>query len=388
MIKYMEKLIKLHRLLFGLVAVVATLVVNPDVLFADDGVDNPTFRVNPWWPKELPNDYIMGEIGGIDVDANDHVWVLTRPRSLEGPDRTDLNLTRDPPAAECCLPAPPVIEFDETGNYIQGWGPDESGDYEWPENEHGITVDYKGNVWVCGNRQNDNQCLKFTRDGEFLLQIGHAGASEGSLDTENLNAAGQVQVWPATNEVFIADGYRNRRVIVFDADTGEFKRMWGAYGNEPDDDAPRTQLFEGPGPQQFNLVHGIQISNDGFVYVNDRRNSRIQVFTIDGKFVKEGYVSRATRNRMGTTFSTAFSSDKEQQFLYVADSANSKIRVLDRQTLHELPELQVGRRGPYAGQFRGLHVIETDSKGNIYATEALFVGRVQKFTFGGVPGRR
>jgi sugar lactone lactonase YvrE len=360
--------------LMRMAAAVAAATLLSGAAIAADAV--PRFHVDAAWPKELPNNYILGNLGGVTVDAQDHVWVVTRPRTLEQTDMLDLTHQ----AGDCCRPAPAVIEFDAEGNFIQGWGgPNPSGGYEWPENEHGVAVDYKGNVWICGNGRHDDQCLKFTHDGKFLLQIGHSGQSKGSLDKENLNHAAQVAVWPQTNEAFIADGYANRRVIVFDADTGKFKRMWGAYGNVPDDTAPKDQVFDGPGPQQFSLVHGVIISKDGLVYVNDRRNSRIQVFTTDGKFVREGFVARATRNNSGTTFSSAFSSDPKQQFIYVADSVNFKIRVLDRQTLREIPEAAFGRGGPYAGQFEGLHVIATDSKGNIYTTESDFVGRLQKF---------
>jgi hypothetical protein len=337
------------------------------------GAESPRFNVDPAWPKQLPNNFILGNVGGITVDTHDHIWVLTRPRTL---DKTDMLGT--PPTADCCVAAPPVVEFDAAGNYLGGWGGPGDG-YQWPENEHGITVDHKSNVWICGNGGKDHQCLKFTRDGRFLLQIGRAGENKGSLDEQNLLRPAQVQVWPATNEVFIADGYGNRRVIVFDADTGKFKRMWGAYGNRPDDAASREQAFAGPAPQQFNLVHGIQISRDGLIYVNDRRNSRIQVFTIEGKFLQEGFVARGTTNTSGTTFSAAFSPDTDQRFIHLADSVNYKIRTLDRRTLAEIPGVAFGHGGPLPGQFQGLHVIATDSKGNIYSSESDFIGRVQKF---------
>jgi hypothetical protein len=341
----------------------------------------PRFKVDATWPKQLPNNYILGNVGGITVDAHDHVWVLSRPRTL---DKTDV-LGR-PPANRCCVAAPAVTEFDASGNYIQGWGgPDAAGRYQWPESEHGITVDYKGNVWICGNEHNDDQCLKFTHDGKFLLQIGHAGGSKGSLDTENLRQPAQVTVWPATNEVFIADGYANRRVIVFDADSGKYKRMWGAYGKRPDDAAPRGPASYDPASNQFNLVHGIAISKDGLVYVSDLQNNRIQVFTLEGKFIKEGFVARETINpENGTTFSSAFSSDSAQRFLYDADYPNEVIRVLDRASLAEIPAAMIGHEGPYAGQFIGLHIIATDSRGNIYSAESDVIGRVQKFVYQGL----
>src|SRR5579863_8913011 len=219
----------------------------------------PRFEPDPYWPKPLPNNWISGGIGGIYVDSQDHIWVINRPKSV---DKAVKNLAHNPPDGDCCIPAPPVLEFDMQGNVIQGWGGPGAG-YEWPDNEHGMFVDYKGNVWVGGNAVGkDTNILKFTKTGKFLLQIGHHGTSGGSNDTENLNRPAGIVVYPSTNEVFIADGYANRRVIVFDADTGAYKRHWGAYGNKPDDSVPRTRIYEGPGSPQFNTVHGVRISND------------------------------------------------------------------------------------------------------------------------------
>src|SRR5579872_3900546 len=212
----------------------------------------PKFEPDPSWPKPLPNNWMLGQVSGIFADAQDHIWVTSRPRTL---DTNDLYAAQNPPQADCCIPAPPILEFDQEGNVVQGWGGPGAG-YEWPDNEHGMFVDYKGNVWVGGNAdKKDTNILKFTKTGKFLLQIGHHGKTGGSNDTENLNRPAGICVYPKTNEVFVADGYGNRRVIVFDADTGAYKRHWGAYGNRPDDSAPRTRLYEGPGAQQFNLVH-------------------------------------------------------------------------------------------------------------------------------------
>ncbi|MGE0282197.1 MAG: hypothetical protein AB7P20_16510, partial [Rhizobiaceae bacterium] len=346
----------------------------------------PRYQVDPSWPKDMPNHYVMANVGGLAVDAQDHVWILSRPRNLEK--SAFLGLQAEPPISECCRAAPAVVEFDASGNFIQAWGgpqkPGETPAYEWPQSEHGITVDHKGNVWVCGNGSGDNHCLKFTRDGKFLLQIGRSGASKGSLDPDNLNRAAQVAVWPKTNEVFIADGYGNRRVIVFDADSGKFKRMWGAYGNKPDDafkEPDPSQRAVGSPPAQFGLVHGIGISKDGLVYVSDRTNNRVQVFTIEGKFVKEGFVARPTLMRRGTAFSTAFSAG-DQRYLFVGDSPSYKVRILDRASLEEVSAF--GRGGAYPGQFHGLHLIAADSQGNIYTGDApgespAAAGRVQKF---------
>ena len=317
----------------------------------DTGVQR--FEVDPFWPKPLPNNFIMGELGGVYVDSRDQVWIVSRPRTLTD-DQKGASLA--PPTSECCIPAPPVMEFDEAGTISREWGGPGPG-YEWPDNEHGIFVDYKGNVWITRNTANkDTQVLKFTNDGKFLLQIGHAGKSQGRIDTQNLNRPTQTAVYQKTNELFVADGYENRRVIVFDADTGAYKRHWGAYGNKPDDSAPRTRSFDGPGPQQFNLVHGVGISQDDLVYVSDRINNRIQVFTPDGKFIKEGFVSRSALDGRGTAFGVAFSPDKEQKFIYVPDGSNDKVRILDRNTLQIVGSFGRGTvRGPVAlvTQYRG-----------------------------------
>jgi DNA-binding beta-propeller fold protein YncE len=352
----------------------------------------PKHELDASWPKQFPNNMIMGDPAGVAVDpANDHVWVLSRQRSVN-PEY--LGLTKSPPTSRCCTYMPAVAEFDAEGNYIQGWGgpmtptPD-AGAYEWPEGEHGITVDYKGNVWICGyvnNREakiDDNHCIKFTKDGRFLLQIGKKNASKGSLDTENLNHATKVVVDPKTNEAYIADGYVNRRVIVVDADSGKFKRMWGAYGNKPDDSAPRDRTFDGPPSQQFNNVHGIELSNDGLVYVNDRQNNRVQVFNTQGKFLKEVFILRDTKSSFGTSFSLALSSDKEQKFVYVADLANFRVHVLDRKSMEMISEASFGHAGPYPGQFLRLHLLASDTKGNIYTSEANG-GKINKWVFKGI----
>jgi DNA-binding beta-propeller fold protein YncE len=343
----------------------------------DGGI--PRFEIDPYWPTQpLPNKYLLGELGGVDVDSHDNVWIISRPKTLTE-DQKGASL--QPPTSECCIPAPPVIEFDAQGNYLQGWGGSGPG-YEWPDNEHGIYVDYKGNIWIGGNTTGkDDQILKFTHDGKFLLQIGHAGKSKGSSDTENLNRPTQMVVYMKANELFVSDGYQNRRVIVFDADTGTFKRQWGAYGNVPDDSAPRARSYEGPGPQQFNVVHGVSISNDDLVYVSDRINCRIQVFTIDGKFIKEGFIARETRDWRGTAFGLAFSPDKDQKYIYVPDGANDTIRILDRQSLEILGGF--GHAGTYAGQWHWLHNIAVDSKGNIYTGESRG-NRIQKFVLKGI----
>lgn len=209
------------------------------------GPSLPKFEPDPYWPKHLPNNWILGQVSGVAVDPHDNIWVIHRPRTT---DEHDNYLTAK--TADCCTPAPPILEFDQAGNLLQSWGGPGQG-YDWPDTEHGIFVDYKDNVWITGNGEKDTNLLKFSQSGKFLLQIGHHGKSGGSNDTANVNQAAGIAVYAPTNEVFVADGYGNRRVIVFDAATGAYKRHWGAYGNKPDDAAPRTRIYEGPGPQQF-----------------------------------------------------------------------------------------------------------------------------------------
>jgi DNA-binding beta-propeller fold protein YncE len=337
----------------------------------------PKFEPDPFWPKPLPNNWMLGQVGGTFVDSHDRLWVTTRPRSL---DDNDKYASFNPPKADCCVPPPPILEFDQAGNVVQGWGGPNPA-YEWPDTEHGIFVDYKENVWITGNGMKDTNILKFTKAGKFLLQIGRHGQSGGNNDTANLNRPAGIAVHPKTNELFVADGYGNRRVIVFDADTGAYKRHWGAYGNKPDDNAPRTRVYEGPGSPQFNLLHGIRISNDGLVYVADRVNSRIQVFKPEGTFVKEGYIERKTSSTEGTAFDIAFSPDKQQQFIYVPDGSNKKVQIVDREKL-EVVGFFGGHGGHGTGQFFHVHSIASDSKGNVYLGES-FGRRVLKWAFKG-----
>ena len=344
------------------------------------GVQAPRFEVDPLWPKPLPNHWVVGMAVGVSVDSQDHIWIVHRTNTFEP---MEIYATAKPPAAECCTPAPPVLEFDEEGNLIGHWGGPGPG-YDWPDSNHGITVDYKGNVWIGGNSRgkdrshyHDNQILKFTQDGKFLMQIGHPGMTQGSNDVENLKGPAKMFVDQATNELYVADGYGNHRVIVFDAESGKYKRHWGAYGHKPDDTDLGPYNPDAPPAQQFrNPVHCAELANDGLLYVCDRPNDRIQVFKKDGTFVKETFIAKRTLGD-GSTWDIAFSKDPQQKYIFLADGSNEKIYILLRDTLEILTSFGDGGRQP--GQFYAVHSIATDSKGNIFTTETYRGQRVQKF---------
>ena len=342
-------------------------------------VQAPMFEVDPLWPKPLPNHWLLGWTIGVWVDEQDHIWVIHR--GAGGLNNNERGLELDPPISECCRTAPPILEFDQAGNLLRHWGGPGPG-YEWPQSNHGIHIDYKGNVWIGGNGQKDAQVLKFTKDGKFLMQVGHMGKNAGSNDRENFWRVAKIWVDPKTNEAYIADGYGNRRVAVIDADTGKMKRYWGAYGNRPDDADLGKYDPKAPPAQQFrNPVHCVERSNDGLVYVCDRQGDRVQVFQPDGKFVKEAFYAKDTL-ASGSVWDVTFSKDPQQRFMFLADGQNEKVRIILRETLEELTNFGDGGRQP--GQFYGVHSIATDSKGNLYTTETYRGQRLQKFVYKGL----
>ena len=331
------------------------------------------YAVDPFWPKPLPEQWQLGAVAGVAVDQRDHVWIIQRPATLTDDERA---ASFSPPRAVCCVPAPSVIEFDADGNVVRGWGVPGSG-YDFPKREHGIYVDPQGNVWIAGNHDLDHQVLKFTGDGKFLLQIGKAGQTGGSNDTRLLGKPAHMELDVAANELYVADGYGNRRVIVFDATTGAYKRHWGAYGNRPDD-AKTTYDPAAPPSKQFGTpVHCVRLSRDGLVYVCDRENDRIQVFRKSGEFVREFFVAKETR-QIGSAWDMVLSTDHEQTYMYVADGGNNVVHVLRRDTGAEVSTF--GRNGRMAGQFHWVHNIAIDSKGNIYTAEVDTGKRLQRFT--------
>ena len=336
--------------------------------------DAPSFRPDPFWPKPLPGNLILGQVAGLATDRNDRIWIVHRPKSLLDDEK---GATQNPPATKCCTAAPPVMEFDADGNLLRSWGGSGQG-YDWPQNEHGIFVDKDGSVWVGGNSKEDHHILKFAPDGKFLMQIGKPGFSEGSNSQTQLGQPAHMVVDDAAGELYVADGYLNRRIVVFDAKTGAYKRHWGAYGTKtPVDDKLPAYSSAAPLSQSFgNPVHCVRLSDDGLVYVCDRVNDRIQVFRKDGAFVKEFRLDPQTLAN-GSVWDLVLSSDSQQKFIFVADGANGQISVLSREDGKVLS--QWGRHGRQPGQFKWVHNIGIDSKGNLYTAEVGFGRRIQKF---------
>lgn len=389
--------------LFGFFAILAGLAAITSLLqkrasAAAGGPRAPRFEVDPLWPKPLPNHWVIGSVIGVSVDSNDHIWMIHRAGELEAKEQY---LTMKPVAADCCRAAPPVLEFNEDGDLIGHWGGPGPG-YDWPVSNHGIDVDYKGNVWIGGNGRgsepapmpsdeskmgavgpvHDSMVLEFTQSGKFLMQIGKPNQSKGSNDTANLRLPAKTLVDPKTNELYVADGYGNRRVIVFDATTGKYKRHWGAYGHRPDDTPMPPYNPSDPPAQQFrNPVHCVVLANDGMLYVCDRTNDRLQVFRTDGTFIKEKFIEKNTLGD-GSVFDIALSKDPQQKYLYIADGSNMKIHILDRNSLQELTSFGDGGRQP--GEFYAVHSIATDSKGNVFTTETYRGQRIQKFVYRGL----
>jgi len=362
----------------------------------------PVFEVDPFWPKPLPDNWVTGSTIGLSVDDTDQVWTIHRRFTVEdnfkaadimvgdARGRDDEQLAAaggsaaparaQVPIGKCCHVAPNVLVYNQAGDLVTSWGGKGAG-YDWPDSEHGITVDHQGNVWLAGNGDKDTQILKFTGDGRFIFQIGRHGVHNGSNDLENFWKPTKLWEDRAASEMYVADGYGNRRVVVLDLATGRYKRHWGAYGKVPSDE---TVPARGPGTPvspHFNTVHCAIVSDDGFVYVCDRVNDRIQVFRKDGTFVKEAFVDAHTF-RSGSVWDLTFSRDPQQTYIYAANGVDQRINILLRSTLEVLTQFGGGGRQP--GQWFGVHNIATDSKGNLYTTETYTGARVQRFLFKGV----
>jgi len=347
---------------------------------ASRAVDAPRFEVDPFWPKPLPNQWILGSAIGVGVDSRDHIFIVHRGDSTLN-QRTESGADANPPMAECCRAAPPVLEFDPEGNLVNSWGGAGQG-YTWPSSNHGISIDDKGNAWIGGNGAGDSHILKFTRDGKFLAQYGQPGQPTNSSSTTYFGRVAKISFDTRAQEAYLADGYRNKRVAVIDMSTGAVKRFWGAYGNAPKDTNMGPYNPDAPAAPQFrNPVHCAEPTNDGLVYVCDRPNNRIQVFRANGQFVKEQRIAPLTRGD-GAVWDIAFSRDAQQKYIYLADGRNERIYIIDRQSLEILTQFGTGGRQP--GQFFAVHSIATDSKGNIYTTETYEGKRVQKFVYKGI----
>ena len=344
---------------------------------ANSGRQAPYFEVDPFWPQPLPNKWILGSTIGVAVDDRDHVYIVHR--NDDGNFATQ-EIGIDNGIAECCTAAPPILEFNPSGSLVNAWGGPGDG-YTWPASNHGIEIASNGDVWIGGNGGGDSHVLVFTKDGQFLREIGLPGEPTDSNSTEHFSRVAEIAIDSGSNEAYFADGYGNKRVAVVDAATGAFKRYWGAYGNRPSDDRVTYTPGE-PLPQQFvGPVHCAEPSNDGLIYVCDRGADRIQVFRPDGTFVKEAQIAAETVGA-GATWDIAFSQDDQQEFIYVADGSNMKVHIVDRDSLEVLYVL--GEGGRQSGLFYGTHSIVTDSDGNFYTTETYEGKRIQKFQYQGL----
>jgi DNA-binding beta-propeller fold protein YncE len=400
---------KSRHLLFGAVvaATFAGLLGWQHDATADRDRDRDRFTVDADWPRPLPNNWLVGQVAGVAVDRHDRIWIVQRAGSLTADERGASPLpvpppgVTPPPRSDCCVPAPAVLVFDRDGRLLKSWGgPGDPGflterctpaiGCEWPTNEHGIYVDHMDYVYIAGNGAANNQVLKFTNDGSFVYQIGKAGPFDSSVEPRSNDTNGgpggrpllgqpaDMEVDPATNELYIADGYQNKRVLVVDAHTGLYKRHWGAYGNVPSDANPGPYDPNAPIAQQFrNPVHCVRIANDGLVYVCDRVNNRYQVFRKDGTFLREAFLERDTLGN-GAMWDIDLSPDRRQRELYNADGENNKVWIFQRATDRVIDSF--GRNGRSAGQFHWVHNLAVDSRGNIYTAEVDTGKRAQKFT--------
>ena len=404
--------------------VLALIAAGSGVIAQRGGAAAPSLQVNPLWPEPLPNHWVLGSVTGVAVDSKDHIWVTHRGAdSLEGGEKGMMLSPQT--SSQCCTAAPFVLQFDAEGKLVSNFGGPGQG-YQWPQSPGSLTVDGKGNVWIAGagvepapagsargrggvdttaagvaaaargtvapTGPADAHVLKFAADGKFLLQIGTPGKMEGPDSQTTLNRPAAVAVDTGANEVYVADS-GNHRIVVFHSETGAYKRHWGAYGEKPTAAGGGAYDPAAPPARQFRDVTCVELAKDGMVYVCDRTSNRIQVFQRDGKFVKEGIISKNTRgttvtgqfgvlSSYGSVWDIAFSSDAAQQHIFVADGHDKKVLIVQRDTLAEVGSLGDGGRQP--GRFLAVGSIATDSRGNLYTGEQHHGKRVQKF----VPGAR
>ena len=365
----------------------AIVAVGPQTAAAQGPAAPPKYRFDPSWPKlPYPHNWAIKSFGGIFIDKNDNIWVLSRPEQIP---KADLIAELKVPEATCCFTGPAVIEFSPKGDILQAWG-GQGYVPGWPQQEQGIVVDGKGHVWIGGAKAGDT-LMEFTADGMLVRDFGHRGPTpppkaprqkEDNQQTALLMGGEPAEaIDDAAHEIYVTDGYLNKRVLVFDIDTGAFKRGWGGYGKPlaeiSNDPAPDYIANQAPSKEFMGPIHGIKISNDGLVYVSDRGADRVQVFTKQGKFVQEIFIDPQTIGH-GSVDSVAFSGDPGQKYLYAASFQNSNVEIYDRKTGKLLDSF--GSHGTNGGQFTNLHIAAVDSHGNVYAGEVGDASRIQKFT--------
>jgi DNA-binding beta-propeller fold protein YncE len=323
----------------------------------------PTFAVDPNWPKELPKDWITGQLGGVCTGEQDHIYVVNRR-----------NITEE--EKETSISAPSIIKFDMEGNVVGSWGDQNT----VPSSIHGCVVDHERNVYVAGNA--DAIVQKYAPDGKLLLQIGTRGkfdSSDGTRRGTGLNAAQDqlhmpsgIAVDPGNGDIYIADGYGNRRVAVFDK-AGKFLRQWGRQATDEEIQQNAPGAFA-------QVVHCIAMSNAGLIYVCDRQGNRVQVFQKDGTFVRNILIpnkSGKLPDKRGTAWWVAFSPERDQKYLYMMNGGTEQVHILDHANGEILSSF--GRPGHQIGNFTHGHTIAVDSRGSIYVAETDWGRRIQKF---------
>jgi sugar lactone lactonase YvrE len=410
------------RSLALLVAAVGVIAFTPTALSqSPGGARAPRYQVQALWPRPFADQsWVLGSITGVTVDAQNHVWVVHR--GADSLENNEKGMMLNPPSSSiCCKAAPFVLELDQAGTVLTSWGGPGQG-YQWPQSPGSLAVDPKGNVWItaaglepapargrgpndptaaeqpaaAGRRGGgtpappapaDAHLIKFARDGKFLRQIGTPGKMDGPDSRTTLNRPSAIAFDAAANEVFVADT-GNRRIVVFDADSGEYKRHWFAYGEKTGGAAPPPYAPGDPPAKSFRDVTCIEIARDGTVYVCDRSSNRIQVFQKNGTFVREAIISKNTLgatvsgqfgvvSSYGSAWDLAFSSDAQQRYVFVANGHDKKVHILQRDTLTEVGSF--GSGGRYPGQFLAVGSIAIDAQGNVYTGEQHHGKRVQKF---------
>ncbi len=356
----------------------------PQPALADAAAPAPTFRSDPAWPLPLPNKWVVGDVGGVSVDRDNHIWIVHRPGTLRP---VDVQAGNTPPSAKCCVAAPSVLEFDTAGNLLRSWGgPNHVPD--WFTSEHSIFVDAEDNVWIVGAGAGDGQLMKFTMDGKLLLRIGRKGAFGAADDPTMLGLPTDIYADTKRREVYVSDGYRNHRVIVFDSVTGAFKRQWTAYGKKVD-----PAYFSGPEqtgsrglhlqPEIFTTVHCVTMISDE-VFVCDRTNDRLQVFKPDGTYLRDVPFNHGQAGGVGGVWDAGPVPGQPDRIV-VLDGTNSEFGVVDTHTgaVHS----SYLAKGHFPGQMNWPHQVAVDREGRVYVSEVGGAQRFQRFVPAGVPDR-